>query len=215
MYAEFLKQAACDIDEAEDGREALAKALTRHPDVIVTETRLAGMSGFDLCRLLRNDPEMHATPIVVVTADAFDSDVRRAEAAGADLVLTKPCLPERLAASLTKVLAACDGRHAETRDPTPAAPEAGHADDRKGRPQAAEARRVLLSRTHVRHDTTEPPIPAPTLVCPSCDQPLKYLRSHVGGVSARHSEQWDYYECGAGCGTFQYRQRTRKLRRVT
>jgi hypothetical protein len=43
---------------------------------------------------------------------------------------------------------------------------------------------------------------------------LQYLRSHVGGVSALNSEQWDYYECAAGCGTFQYRQRTRKLRQV-
>ena len=52
------------------------------------------------------------------------------------------------------------------------------------------------------------------LVCPSCDQALKYLRSHIGGVSARHLEQWDYFECPAGCGSFQYRERTKKLRKV-
>jgi hypothetical protein len=40
-----------------------------------------------------------------------------------------------------------------------------------------------------------------------------YEHSHVGGVSQRHPEQWDYYRCSA-CGRFQYRQRTRKLRRV-
>jgi hypothetical protein len=72
----------------------------------------------------------------------------------------------------------------------------------------------MLSRTHHRHDTTAPPLTPPVLVCPSCDQPLMYQRSHVGGVSARHQEQWDYYECVAGCGSFQYRQRTRRLRRV-
>jgi hypothetical protein len=44
---------------------------------------------------------------------------------------------------------------------------------------------------------------------------LTYERSHIGGVSERNSEQWDYYECPSGCGTFQYRQRTRKLRRVS
>ena len=52
------------------------------------------------------------------------------------------------------------------------------------------------------------------LVCPNCDRPLQYVRSHVGGVSARLSEQWDYYTCHGACGTFQYRQRTRRLRRV-
>lgn len=44
--------------------------------------------------------------------------------------------------------------------------------------------------------------------------PLQYERSHIGGVSHVHAEQWDDYECAA-CGTFQYRQRTRKLRRVS
>jgi len=43
---------------------------------------------------------------------------------------------------------------------------------------------------------------------------LKYLHSHIGGVSARHSEQWDYFECPGACGTFQYRERTRRLRKV-
>jgi hypothetical protein len=38
--------------------------------------------------------------------------------------------------------------------------------------------------------------------------------SHVGGVNSLHREQWDYFSCPAGCGTFQYRQRTRRVRRM-
>jgi len=53
MYAEYLRLSVCDIDEADDGREALAMAIAHHPDVIITETRLPGINGFDLCRLLR------------------------------------------------------------------------------------------------------------------------------------------------------------------
>jgi hypothetical protein len=68
---------------------------------------------------------------------------------------------------------------------------------------------------HERHDTTAPPVTPPALICPQCDQLLAYQRSHIGGVSARHADQWDYYECPAGCGVFQYRERTRKLRRVS
>src|SRR5689334_17034729 len=56
MYAEYLAQSSYLIDEAEDGREALAKALAATHDVIVTETRLPGISGLDLCVLLRQDP---------------------------------------------------------------------------------------------------------------------------------------------------------------
>ena len=63
MYAEYLRlSAACETDEAEDGREALAKAMSRHPDVIVTETRLPGINGFDLCTLLRRDTSTSAIP---------------------------------------------------------------------------------------------------------------------------------------------------------
>jgi CheY-like chemotaxis protein len=217
MYAEFLTLSEhCDIVEAEDGRDALAKALTRHPDVIITETRLPGLTGFDLCALLRRDSSTSSIPVIFVTGDAFEADVKRAERAGADAVLTKPCLPERLLDEVHRVLA--DSRELRARGA-----QARHAmtiqlqksEDLIERSHATLfKRRVILSRAHQRHDTTEPPIKPPALICPNCDLPLKYLRSHVGGVSARHSEQWDYFECSAGCGTFQYRERTRKLRTV-
>jgi len=82
MYAEYLRLWACDVDEAGDGREALAKAITRHPDVVVTETRLPGINGFDVCQLLRRDPSTTRIPIVFVTGDAFEADLRRAERSG-------------------------------------------------------------------------------------------------------------------------------------
>src|SRR5215813_10692088 len=95
MYATFLKHSAFDIDEADDGRDALAKAFARRHDVIVTDTRLPGIDGLDLCRLLRSDVVTQHVPIVLITADAM-TDVDRAQSVGADAVLTKPCLPEHL-----------------------------------------------------------------------------------------------------------------------
>src|SRR5438046_1508193 len=62
MYAEFLRQSAFEIEEATDGREALAKAISYRPAVVVTETRLPGMSGLELCRVLRTDPASRASP---------------------------------------------------------------------------------------------------------------------------------------------------------
>ena len=213
MYAEYLRLAACEIDEAGDGREALAKAFSRHPDVIITETRLPGISGFDLCNLLRSDAATQTIPIVVVTGDAFPSHVTRAEQSGADVVLVKPCLPEKLLSEMRQVLQ----RSAKLREQGRAvrerlAEQLSRSDALLRRPHFG--RRRPLSRKHERHDTLSPPITPPALICPACDQPLVYQRSHVGGVSARHSEQWDYYACPAGCGTFQYRERTRKVRRV-
>src|SRR5438128_3379079 len=96
MYSEYLKQAHCDTDEAADGRDALAKAIARRPDVIVTETRLPGIDGFELCEILRRDTITRTIPIVVVTADGIPSSTERARTLGADAVLIKPCLPEVL-----------------------------------------------------------------------------------------------------------------------
>jgi hypothetical protein len=80
---------------------------------------------------------------------------------------------------------------------------------KKARP---ERTRTPMSRTFKRHSTTAPSLPPPALVCPACDSPLQYQDSHIGGVSEHHREQWDYYVCPVH-GKFQYRQRTRKLRR--
>src|SRR5437868_697828 len=104
MYAEFLCRSSYEIEETDDGREALAKAISHRPDVVITETRLAGMSGLELCRLLRSDVVTRDMPILFVTGDAFEEQVKVAERAGADAVLIKPCLPETLRHELERLL---------------------------------------------------------------------------------------------------------------
>jgi DNA-binding response OmpR family regulator len=217
MYAEYLTMSAgCETDEAEDGREALAKAISRHPDVIVTETRLPGLSGFDLCALLRRDTSTSRIPVIFVTGDAYETDVKRAHRAGADIVLTKPCLPDQLLAEMHRLIArGHELRERGTAARSIMAQQLERSNELLDKSQATILKkRVMLSRSHDRRDTTDPPIPPPPLVCPSCDMPLRYVRSHVGGVSIRHPEQWDYFECSSGCGAFQYRERTKKLRKV-
>jgi CheY-like chemotaxis protein len=115
LYAEYLRQSAYEVEEAEDGREALAKAIARVPSVIVSETRLPGMSGYDLCRVLRSDLSTEFVPIVVVTGDAGPSDLKRAEDAGADTVLVKPCLPDRLGVEIQRLLARSADLHGAPR----------------------------------------------------------------------------------------------------
>jgi CheY-like chemotaxis protein len=217
LYAESLQLGNWRVDEASDGREALAKAIAVHPDVIITETRLPGIDGITLCGLLRRDVATNTIPVVFVTGDAYPADVERAMAAGADLVLTKPCLPEDLVTKLRAVLD--EAQKLRTR----AAAVRVDARDRLGRADDAlsgsvdpvhRRRNLTLKKAHRRGDTINPPVAAPALVCPLCDKPLTYRRSYLGGVSSKHSEQWDYFDCEAGCGAFQYRVRTRKLRKV-
>jgi hypothetical protein len=57
--------------------------------------------------------------------------------------------------------------------------------------------------------TSTPDVPAPELVCPTCDTALAYRQTVISGV--KPIERWDYFECRQ-CGQFVYRDRTRKLR---
>jgi predicted RNA-binding Zn-ribbon protein involved in translation (DUF1610 family) len=58
--------------------------------------------------------------------------------------------------------------------------------------------------------TATPETPAPQLLCPTCNQPLVYRQTVIGGV--KPLERWDYFECRT-CGQFVYRDRMRQLRR--
>jgi DNA-binding response OmpR family regulator len=215
MYAEFLRTASWTVEQAADGREALAKAISLRPGIVITETRLPGISGFDLCDLLRQDNLTSGTPIVVVTGDAYPSDLERAHAAGADAVLIKPCLPDRLAVEIKRVLSQSQEIRQRAREARNAiAGQLQRAEDALGRSRTL-TRKYNLKLTHKRGETTTPPVTPLLLRCPVCDGALAYQRSHIGGVSARHQEQWDYFVCPDGCGTFQYRVRTRKVRKVS
>lgn len=214
MYGGCLRRVSVDLDEASDGREALAKALARPHDVVITDTRLPGINGYELCQLLRRDVATKATPIIVVTAEAFSTNLERARRAGADQVLVKPCLPDQLLLEMRRLA----GRSKELRRQSQQIRARLATQVTRSQalqtPRDAKGQRAL-SRLFSREDTTTPPDAPPTLLCPMCDQSLQYRISHVGGVSERHREQWDYFECPNGCGDFQYRQRTRKLRKVS
>ena len=205
LYREALQIAGYDVEEAVDGREALAKAIARVPRVVITETHLPFIDGCALCALLRSDSATRNVLIVVVTADGFAGHIERAYVAGADAVLAKRCGPDALLAELRRLtsipVARCEKAHADAaRLGTPV----------KGPPRSHTRKR---SRTYRRFETTKPAQVPPELICPLCYAPLKYLWSHVGGVNERNAEQWDYYLC-RDCGRFQYRQRTRKLHLV-
>jgi CheY-like chemotaxis protein len=205
LYRESLALLGCEVMEASDGRDALVKALAAPPTLVVTEVRLPFVDGFGLCDILRHDHATADVPILVVTGEARPAEIDRARRMGADTVLVKPITPEHMAAETRRLIANAEEmrRAALIRA----------ASDLGKRAQSAQ-RRAGLSKSLARVTTTAPPSSPPALMCPSCDGPLIYEQSYVGGVSERHPEQWDQYACRASCGTFEYRHRTRKLRFV-
>jgi CheY-like chemotaxis protein len=213
LYSAYFRSRYWLTDEASDGREALAKALTRPPSVVVTEIQLPGLNGFDLCSVLRRDLITRETPIIVVTRNSELQAADGMMSVGVDEVFVKPCLPETILARAHQLLQ--KGQTLRERSDRVRSQGATRLERSGQLLREAAERRFALSKAHRRHDTTTPPAPPPRLVCPDCDRPLSYQRSFIGGVSSKQPEQWDYFDCSAGCGGFQYRQRTRRLRRVS
>jgi DNA-binding response OmpR family regulator len=198
LYEELLTLAGYEVVAAVDGRDALVKAFCDRITLVITETHLPLIDGFSLCSVLRRDSATRAVPILVVTAETRIAMMQRAHSMGADAVLNKPVTPDTVLAEIRCLLAQKRSRQLMESAPGP----------------ARERKRLSLSKAHLREQTTTPSVEPPSLVCPICSRPLKYEHSYVGGVSRRHAEQWDVYGCGVGCGQFEYRQRTRKLRRI-
>jgi two-component system, cell cycle response regulator DivK len=206
VYVDLLRPLGCDAIEAADGREALVEALVRRPSVVLMESRLPGVNGPALCEILRRDSLTRTVPILALAADAAEREVERILRAGATSILIKPVAADALLSELRRLAVARDAVAAP-------AIEVVAAVALPLTTTGAPRKRVAKSKLHLRCTTTTPPVEPPTLRCPSCDGPLTYERSHLGGVSQRQPEQWDDYTCPT-CGTFEYRHRTRKLREL-
>ena len=73
-----------------DSTKAIEVADSVHPDLITLDLMMPGLTGFELCELLHNDPKFNNIPIVIVSAkDDFESKARAIEA-GATEYVTKP-----------------------------------------------------------------------------------------------------------------------------
>ena len=78
------------------GGEGLGLAFELAPDLVVVDFRLPDLTGGDVCRQLRTEPQTATTPIIVVTAA---TDALRVESCDADAVLSKPCQIDTLIAA--------------------------------------------------------------------------------------------------------------------
>jgi CheY-like chemotaxis protein len=90
-----LEPEGFEIVEAADGDAALAAIVRDHPEIVFLDLNIPGMTGEEVLRAVRAEPELRATRVVVVTA-AGEDERRRSMELGADAFLTKPFGPSDL-----------------------------------------------------------------------------------------------------------------------
>jgi CheY-like chemotaxis protein len=107
VYAEYLSVSGYRVAQASDGLQAIEQARGLRPDVVVMDMSLPVMDGWEATRRLKADAATRAIPIVALTGHSLGGPHGRAvRSAGCDRVLSKPCLPEQLAATIDELLRA-------------------------------------------------------------------------------------------------------------
>ena len=108
-YLRLLVQTTLDdpayrILEATDGNQALAMARAEHPDLLVLDWMMPGLSGLAVAQMLRRDPTTADIPIIMLTAKGQATDQALGHAVGLQAYLLKPFSPLELLEQVQAIL---------------------------------------------------------------------------------------------------------------
>jgi DNA-binding response OmpR family regulator len=99
-----LRRDGFDVVAARNGEEALALAKERRPAVAVLDIGMPGLDGLEVLQRIRADDDRAGTRVLLLTAKAQESDVRRGYDAGADAYVRKPFSPSELSVRVRALL---------------------------------------------------------------------------------------------------------------
>jgi CheY-like chemotaxis protein len=116
MVATVLEKRGYSVDTAVDGEDALARALARPPDLLITDVMMPRMDGWSLVRQLRSHSQLAMMPVIFLTALSSEDDRIRGFRLGADDYVTKPFRFEELDLRVAKTLRRTQQTVTETRE---------------------------------------------------------------------------------------------------
>jgi len=90
LLVAYLDSLECEVATATDGIEALEKVRQEGPDLILLDIMMPRMSGFEVCRKIKSDPQTRDIPVIMVTALNELGDIERGVESGTDDFITKP-----------------------------------------------------------------------------------------------------------------------------
>lgn len=104
LYGEYLEYLGFRVETAENGAQAIQSAQRECPAIIIMDLAMPEVNGWQAIKRLKSDPLTADIPIVALSAYTFGDELQRAREAGADLCLSKPCLPSQLARVIQALL---------------------------------------------------------------------------------------------------------------
>ncbi len=104
LIAGTLEIGNYEILEADNGTEALELVKLERPDLIILDVMMPGMTGYEVCKRIKSNPDIADTKVLILTAKGQLSDKEAAWEAMADFYLAKPFSPMELLAMVEEIL---------------------------------------------------------------------------------------------------------------
>jgi DNA-binding response OmpR family regulator len=109
LVATRLERDGFDVITARTGAEALELVRERHPEIAVLDIGMPPPDGLEVVRRIRSDERLSSTRLLLLTAKAQESDVRRGLEAGADAYVSKPFSPAELSERVRELIGQAGG----------------------------------------------------------------------------------------------------------
>jgi two-component system, OmpR family, alkaline phosphatase synthesis response regulator PhoP len=96
----LLEDEGYELMLAKDGADALRKVRERKPDILFLDIMMPEINGYDVCRIIKNDPDLKSIYVIMLTAKGQVAEQERGKEVGADEYIVKPFSPMEILAKV-------------------------------------------------------------------------------------------------------------------
>lgn len=100
----LLEDEGYSLSLAKDGTDTLKKVREFRPDILFLDIMMPEMNGYEVCRIIKNDPELKKTYVIMLTAKGQVVEQERGKEVGADEYIVKPFSPMEILTKIKNIL---------------------------------------------------------------------------------------------------------------